>query len=157
MRDEISIKCNVYSYGIVLVEMLTHKWPTHEGYNDGFMIHKYVRHLFHGLKTLFTSSLLSSSPQPYLRNMRSTGRSYLKLALRVFKFGILCFVESPKEVHMYETATLALLYHCLPAAVLLSCLVFLTTNIQLSLWTACLLAEVRIMCHTKMLTNTPTW
>jgi len=42
MGSRISTEGDIYSYGIVLLEMLTGKRPTDELFDDGFTLHKYV-------------------------------------------------------------------------------------------------------------------
>jgi len=43
MGSKISTEGDIYSYGIVLLEMLTGKRPTDELFDDGFTLHNMLR------------------------------------------------------------------------------------------------------------------
>ena len=41
--NEVSIYNDIYSYGILLLEMFTRKMPTHNIFQDSFNLHDFVR------------------------------------------------------------------------------------------------------------------
>ena len=111
------------------------------------------RLLFHGLKTFFTSTLL----QKYEINrlmISLTCKNTRILCRRIYvlsnslNLAFYALQNHQKKYTCMKLLCLLCFINTLVAAVLLPCLVFLTTNMQLSLfWTACLLAKVRNMSY----------
>ncbi|CAM0908326.1 unnamed protein product [Alopecurus aequalis] len=103
MGSEISTQGDFYSYGIILLEMLTGKRPTHEEFSDGFTLREYA-----DASLSRTQDILQLSPTSETRDERADhipnnlqdGRTYtLKdiCALQLLKLGLLCSAESPKD------------------------------------------------------------
>lgn len=59
MGSPISIQGDLYSFGILILEMLTGKRPTYEGFQDGTNIHSHVQvHYPHNIQDIIDPSLL---------------------------------------------------------------------------------------------------
>ena len=104
MGGEISIEGDIYSYGIVLLEMLTRKRPTNEEFSDGLTLHKYADASLSLSRTqdILQPSLTSVMGDQFadqIPNLQECNTFALKdmCALRLLKLGLLCSAESPKD------------------------------------------------------------
>jgi serine/threonine protein kinase len=91
--NEVSAYGDVYSYGILLLEMFTGKRPTDDLFN-GLNLHSYV-------KTFLPEKVLQIA-DPTLLQIKFEGNSIeqnrvLECLVSVFTTGISCSVESPQE------------------------------------------------------------
>ncbi|KAL5208541.1 hypothetical protein ABZP36_032976 [Zizania latifolia] len=92
MGGEISTKGDVYSYGVLLLEILTGKRPTDEKFKDGLSLHKIVDAAFpHGVAEILDPVTL--------HNDLHDGNSKLmqSCVLPLVKVALLCSMESPKD------------------------------------------------------------
>ena len=129
MGGEISTEGDIYSYGIVLLEMLTRKRPTNEEFSDGLTLRKYVEASLSRTQDILQPGLTSVMGDQFadqIPNLQECNIFAMKdiCALRLFKFGILCSAESPKEIRMHETSMLALLYQhsCCCSSIAMPCI-----------------------------------
>uniref|UniRef100_A0A453A8H0 Protein kinase domain-containing protein n=1 Tax=Aegilops tauschii subsp. strangulata TaxID=200361 RepID=A0A453A8H0_AEGTS len=102
MGSEISTEGDIYSYGIVLLEMLTRKRPTNEEFSDGLTLPKYVEESLSRTQDILQPSLASETGDQcadHIPNLQECNTFALKdiCALRLLKLGLLCSAESPKD------------------------------------------------------------
>ena len=102
MGGEISTEGDIYSYGIVLLEMLTRKRPTNEEFSDGLTLRKYVEASLSRTQDILQPSLTSVTGDQFadqIPNLQECNTFALKdmCALRLLKLGLLCSAESPKD------------------------------------------------------------
>jgi serine/threonine protein kinase len=91
MGSKMSIEGDVYSYGIILLEMLTGKKPTDEIFMDGHGLHKFVELAFpHTIGDVLEPNLV----QQYQGKHVMAGMQ--KCARRLTELGLKCSVDSPK-------------------------------------------------------------
>lgn len=104
MGSEVSTFGDLYSFGILLLEMLTGKRPTDDMFKEGLDLHKYVKNaLSDSLDEIVDLPLLQEF-QEKPTNTKSTEIQHLwgtqnfqKCLISVFKMGIICSAESATE------------------------------------------------------------
>ncbi|CAL9043944.1 unnamed protein product, partial [Musa banksii] len=102
MGNKVSIQGDVYSYGILLLEMFTGRRPTDDGFEAGLNLHQYVEmalpdqiadimdpNLFLGTGE---GKVHPANPSANMPNIRA-----VECVTSVLRVGILCSKESPKE------------------------------------------------------------
>ncbi|KAL5099773.1 hypothetical protein RYX36_004100 [Vicia faba] len=100
MGLEVSIEGDTYSFGILVLEMLTGRRPTDEMFKDDHNLHNYVKHSIpNHLFQIVDRSILPIE----LENNSENGNSCSidpnveKCLLSIFRIALSCSVESPKE------------------------------------------------------------
>ena len=105
MGSPASKEGDVYSYGILVLEMFSGKRPTDGMFKDSLNLHNFVRNeLPQGLKEIMDEALLSTASaedqddnnRENLRKMRANDQLE-KCLLSVFEVGVACSREWPKE------------------------------------------------------------
>ncbi|VAI62638.1 unnamed protein product [Triticum turgidum subsp. durum] len=100
MGSQISTEGDVYSYGIILLEMLTGKRPT-DAFSDGLTLQKYVDASLSEIEHILHPSLMPKTGDqhtvtPKIEEYKPTTVMHI-CALQLLKLGLLCSVESPKD------------------------------------------------------------
>ncbi|PRQ57934.1 putative protein kinase RLK-Pelle-LRR-XII-1 family [Rosa chinensis] len=106
MGSPVSTYGDVYSYGILLLEMFTGKRPTADMFTDGLNLHKYVRMtLPECVKEIYDPVLLQSKEHSTIINARMSNRNHIqndqrqrveKCLVSIARIGVACSVDLPK-------------------------------------------------------------
>eukprot|EP01018_Ginkgo_biloba_P016668 Gb_16661 [translate_table: standard] len=92
---EVSSKGDVYSYGILLLELFTRKWPINEMFEGDLNLHKWVRSVFpNGVVEVADSCLFIGAGREETEENEPNFKQCLISLLHV---GLLCTKESPQE------------------------------------------------------------
>ena len=100
MGCEISTAGDIYSYGVILLEMITGKHPTNDMFKDGLNLHNFVEHAFpHNICEILDSSLIPfhepASHDNEIENQTLNGiQNCIK---RMAQLGLMCSVDSLKD------------------------------------------------------------
>ncbi|CAN6355867.1 unnamed protein product, partial [Urochloa humidicola] len=102
MGSRVSTEGDIYSYGIVLLEMLTGKHPTDQLFNDGFTLPKYVELALPEIGKILDPDLSKeiggyhscSCIEPYKQCKKTV---VLKCILQLLNLGLQCSEEAPKD------------------------------------------------------------
>lgn len=90
MGYQVSMEGDMYSFGILILEMLTGKRPTDEMFMDGHNLHKYVE--------VSISSNIFKIVDPCILSMGEQLQPGVENCLiSLFKVGLACSMESPNE------------------------------------------------------------
>ncbi|KAL6128712.1 hypothetical protein ACLB2K_072067 [Fragaria x ananassa] len=108
MGSEVSTYGDVYSFGILLLEMFTGKGPTDHMFSDGLNLHNYVKTALPKLVLEISESLLlqegaTNVTQAYKHNRLSVTAQKMEECLTlILGIGIACSVESPHKQKGYQ-------------------------------------------------------
>ncbi|QCE10113.1 LRR receptor-like serine/threonine-protein kinase EFR [Vigna unguiculata] len=99
MGSEVSMTGDVYSFGILMLEMLTGRRPTDEIFEDGQNLHNFVansfpENLLQILDPLLVVKEAEISTEEEIQNLTPTTEECL---VSLFHIGLACVAESPKE------------------------------------------------------------
>nr|XP_010930449.3 putative receptor-like protein kinase At3g47110 [Elaeis guineensis] len=101
MGSQISTQGDVYSYGILLLEMLTGKKPTNNMFKDGLNLHKFVDMAFpESVMEILDPQILQNESEEVDGNIRNDNFSRMQLRrciISLIRIGLLCSKESPNE------------------------------------------------------------
>ncbi|CAI0416001.1 unnamed protein product [Linum tenue] len=103
MGNEVSIQGDVYSYGILLLEMFTGRRPTEESFKEGANLHGFVKHaLFEGSTTeVVDPTLLNELLLDQATHCSETSSSNNLIPeeslVSILKIGVTCSSDSPHE------------------------------------------------------------
>ncbi|XVF23893.1 hypothetical protein REPUB_Repub13aG0078900 [Reevesia pubescens] len=104
MGSELSTKGDVYSYGILLLEMFTGKRPTNEMFKEGFSLHNFVvlalpeRMIEIVDPILLQERVRQGTIANITLNENSLGNDkHLQYLNSIFEIGLTCSAESPSE------------------------------------------------------------
>ncbi|TYH74847.1 hypothetical protein ES332_D05G431800v1 [Gossypium tomentosum] len=104
MGSELSTKGDVYSYGILLLEMFTGKRPTDERFKESLSLHNFVKStLPEQITEIIDPTLLQQRDTRGTianitrnRNILGNGR-HLQCLISILKIGLICSSESPSD------------------------------------------------------------
>ncbi|KAG5235185.1 LRR receptor serine/threonine-protein kinase [Salix suchowensis] len=100
--SDVSTYGDVYSFGILLLEMFTGKRPTDDMFKDGLNLHDYAEMAFPGRvsevvePTLLREDVGSSIHSSHRMNHNEPGKT-LECLISIIKIGVACSVELPRE------------------------------------------------------------
>ncbi|KAJ7960214.1 Receptor kinase [Quillaja saponaria] len=105
MGGEASTRGDVYSFGILLLEMFTGKRPTDDMFKDGLNLHMYAKLALQQNYMRNTDPNLLQTEVEHVKvddieielNLNQISADVQKCLFSVFKIGIACSMESPKE------------------------------------------------------------
>ncbi|XP_017617774.1 probable LRR receptor-like serine/threonine-protein kinase At3g47570 [Gossypium arboreum] len=104
MGSELSTNGDVYSYGILLLEMLTGKRPTNERFKEDLSLHNLVKAALPNRVVeiidpiLLQESVRGGTVADITLNENNLGNDeYLQCLNLIFKIGLTCSAESPSE------------------------------------------------------------
>ncbi|XP_019179632.1 PREDICTED: probable LRR receptor-like serine/threonine-protein kinase At3g47570 [Ipomoea nil] len=99
MGSEFSTFGDMYSYGVLLLEIFTRKSPTDDIFIDGLNLHEYVRiSIPHRVMEIADPTLLYRKEDSWSKSSSQIGHDrVVEILLLVFKIGIACSVDSPRE------------------------------------------------------------
>ncbi|CAJ2646904.1 unnamed protein product [Trifolium pratense] len=105
MGSEISIYGDMYSFGVLMLEMLTGKRPTDEMFEDGQNLHMFVENSFpNNLIQILDLHLLPRNEEAAIEDENNGSFTPIveKCLVSLFRIGLACSVESPKEKNEYS-------------------------------------------------------
>uniref|UniRef100_A0A6N2NAJ5 non-specific serine/threonine protein kinase n=1 Tax=Salix viminalis TaxID=40686 RepID=A0A6N2NAJ5_SALVM len=100
--SDVSTYGDVYSFGILLLEMFTGKRPTDDMFKDGLNLHDYAEMALPGRVSevvepkLLREDVESSIHSSHRMNHTETGKT-LECLISIIKIGVACSVELPRE------------------------------------------------------------
>ncbi|KAG4127644.1 hypothetical protein ERO13_D10G227800v2, partial [Gossypium hirsutum] len=104
MGSELSTNGDVYSYGILLLEMLTGKRPTNERFKEGLSFHNFVKAALPDRVVeiidpiLLQESVRGGTAADITLNGNNLGKDiHLQCLNSIFEIGLTCSTESPSE------------------------------------------------------------
>ncbi|KOM26524.1 hypothetical protein LR48_Vigan284s001000 [Vigna angularis] len=104
-RYEVSTYGDVYSFGILILEMLTGRRPTDEMFKDGQNLRNFVAVSFpNNLLQILDSRIISEYEATTMEgNFCNVNPEAEKCVVSLFRIGLACSVESPKErMHLVD-------------------------------------------------------
>ncbi|KAF7109836.1 hypothetical protein CFC21_110035 [Triticum aestivum] len=90
MSEEISTKGDVYSFGVLLLQMITGRSPTDEKFSDGASLHEFVRRAF-------PDNICEVVDPTMLQDDSNAPEVMKNCVIPMVKIGLSCSMTSPKE------------------------------------------------------------
>nr|CAD1843088.1 unnamed protein product [Ananas comosus var. bracteatus] len=113
MGAKVSKEGDVYSYGVLLLEMLTGKRPTNEMFKDGLSLHKFVSMAFpERVEDILDHELFKDAGEHGLNfGMENHTNTFVfeRCIIPLVEIGLSCSVESPKDRPTMEDVAHAIL------------------------------------------------
>ena len=97
MGSEVSTSGDVYSYGILLLEMFTGKRPTDHMFSDSLNLHKFTKMAFSEQVASIADSTLFQEKDNGLNQSSASGQEIEECLISIFKAGIACSEELPRN------------------------------------------------------------
>ncbi|KAI8551445.1 hypothetical protein RHMOL_Rhmol06G0186300 [Rhododendron molle] len=106
MGNEVSTSGDVYSYGILVLEMFTAKRPTHSMFIDGMTLHNFAKTaLAEQVESIVDPTLLQQTEQGAASSSINSGQSQSfarshkirEILISIFNVGIVCSEELPRD------------------------------------------------------------
>ncbi|XP_061341775.1 probable LRR receptor-like serine/threonine-protein kinase At3g47570 [Gastrolobium bilobum] len=100
MGSKVSLEGDMYSFGILILEILTGRRPTDEMFKDGYTLHNYVKiTISYNFVEIVDPTILPNELEQTtnIENLGLTHPSVEKCLLSLFRIALACSMESPKE------------------------------------------------------------
>ncbi len=98
LGSEVSTKGDVYSYGILLLEMITGKRPTYGLFEGGLTLHNYASlALSDRVMEIVDPKLLNNVDEVIDNHNSSPTNKMEECLISIIKVGVACSVEFPQE------------------------------------------------------------
>ncbi|CAL4892389.1 unnamed protein product [Urochloa decumbens] len=99
--SRISTEGDIYSYGIILLEMFTGKHPTYELFDDGFTLHKYVEEALPEIGEIldpYLSKEIGGDHNSHTQSQEHGNKTELQECIvQLLNLGLQCSKEEPKD------------------------------------------------------------
>ncbi|CAN1187539.1 Probable LRR receptor-like serine/threonine-protein kinase At3g47570 [Linum perenne] len=112
MGNQVSIQGDVYSYGILLLELFTGRRPTEETFKEGLDLHNMVRSALSNQQTMevvdpvLLNELLHHRPRTYRNHNEETRKSPEELVRSILEIGVACSSNNPENrINMSEVVS----------------------------------------------------
>ncbi|GFS33992.1 leucine-rich repeat protein kinase family protein [Actinidia rufa] len=97
MGSEVSTSGDVYSYGILLLEMFTGKRPTDHMFSDSLSLHNFAKMAFPEQVASIADSTLFQQKDNDLKQCFTSDQEIEECLISIFKAGIACSEELPRN------------------------------------------------------------
>ena len=97
MGSEVSTSGDVYSYGILLLEMFTGKRPTDHMFSDSLSLHNFAKMAFSEQVASIADSTLFQEKDNGLNQSSASSQKIEECLISIFKAGIACSEELPRN------------------------------------------------------------
>ncbi|KAA8549391.1 hypothetical protein F0562_001075 [Nyssa sinensis] len=113
MDGQVSTQGDVYSYGILLLEIFTGRRPTDELFKDDLNLHKFAKMVLPGqVMEIVDQSILhgkTGAAENLIESLSSWTSEQIGCLISVLKVGVKCSAESPRDRMNTREVTLELL------------------------------------------------
>ncbi|GLT62775.1 hypothetical protein SLA2020_353850 [Shorea laevis] len=104
MGSEVSIHGDIYSYGILVLEMMTGKKPTDNLFEGGFNLHHYARMTSPDqIVEIVDPKLVEEAEATIANSQRSRFNIIMDCLVSMIRIGVACSVESPQDRMLTST------------------------------------------------------
>jgi serine/threonine protein kinase len=102
LGSKISTEADVYSYGIIILEMLTGKRPTDDMFNNDFSLYTFVERSFpqnigNILDPRISPSYRHEEPGSAMNQENHPMAGTMSCIIELVKIGLLCAADAPKD------------------------------------------------------------
>ncbi|GLU02954.1 hypothetical protein SLE2022_201820 [Rubroshorea leprosula] len=98
MGSEVSINGDIYSYGILVLEMMTGKKPTDNLFEGGFNLHHYARMTSPDqIVEIVDPQLVQEAEATIVNRQRSRFNIIMDCLVSMIRIGVACSMESPQD------------------------------------------------------------
>ncbi|CAL5441275.1 unnamed protein product [Camellia sinensis] len=99
MGGDISTQGDLYSYGIILLEMFTGKRPTNDMFTDDFNLHSYAKMVLpHRVMEIVDPQIIMEEEHgSHKTGQSSEGKVIEECLASIFQIGVSCSAEGPRE------------------------------------------------------------